>query len=67
MATSTHDVEFINHGSLWTAAPLTEQGRDWVETHIPDDAQYWGGSLVIESRYVTDIVQGMIADGLVVA
>jgi hypothetical protein len=58
------DVQFENHGSIWLARPLTNAGLAWVEDNIPDDAQWFARAIVVEPRYVGDIVEGMQADGL---
>lgn len=47
--------------------PFTEAARNWVAEHIPDDAQLFGEAVVIEHRYIGDIVRGIVADGLEVA
>ena len=60
------DVAFEDHGSIWLARPYTPAADDWIAEHIPGDAQFLGGALVIEPRYVPDIVQGMQGDGLTV-
>jgi hypothetical protein len=60
----TMDVQFENHGSLWLARPLTTAGKAWIENNISDEAQWFGLALVIEPRYVPDIVEGMANDGL---
>jgi len=58
------DLSFANHGSLTIMTPLTPAGVDWVDEHIPEDAQTWGAGIVIEHRYVLDIMQGALSDGL---
>jgi hypothetical protein len=60
------DVEVENHGSLILVRPLTPAACDWCEEHIPEDAQWWARAVVVEPRYVADIVQGMQNDGLTV-
>jgi hypothetical protein len=56
-----------DHGSLWLLRPITEAGRDWLHEHTGDEAQWFGSALVVEPRYVADIVQGMQEEGLAVA
>jgi hypothetical protein len=58
------DAHFTDHGSVWLCEPLTPAAHDWVETHIPGDAQWFGASFfAIEPRYVWDIVDGMTGAG----
>ena len=44
--------------------PVTDAGREWLDENVSDDAQWFGGALVVEPRYVADIVVGMRQDGL---
>lgn len=60
----TADITIINHGSILVLQPGTPDGREWLDEHIGDDAQTWGGGIVVEPRYVGAIVNGMIEDGL---
>lgn len=60
------DVTVVNHGSIVIVRPKTAEARQWIEDHVSDDAQWFGG-IVVEPRYLDDLLQGMMADGLVVA
>ena len=51
-------------GSVYILTPQTDAARDWIEEHIPDDAQWFGHGVAVEHRYVDAIVTGIIADGL---
>ena len=59
------DFEVQNHGTIFLLLPLTQNARDWVADHIPADAQ-WSGrrAVVVEHRFIADIVDGFLADGL---
>lgn len=61
-------VDFIvnNHGTLFTLHPLTPAAQEWIEEHLPEDRMHWAGGVVIEHRFVQDIVAGIQADGLTV-
>lgn len=61
------DLEFHDHGSIWLLTPVTTAGADWVNEHIPDDSMTFGGSIVVEPRYVLTIVQGIRDAGLEVS
>ena len=61
------DFELFGHGTLYSLQPLTPAARAWVDEHLPDDAMVWCGAIVVEPRYLGDIVRGAIADGLQVA
>ncbi len=58
------DFTLVNHGSISTLEPRTDAARHWVDEHIPADAQWWGNGVVIEWRFVDDIVAGIEADEL---
>ncbi len=57
-----------NHGSVFLLRPQTEQAVAWAEEHIGSEngfQPYWP-TVVIEHRYVRDIVGGIQNDGLAV-
>ena len=58
-----------NHGTVSLFHPLTYQAKDWLRLYCPADGehQYFGEALVIEHRYVADIIHFATADGLVAA
>ena len=67
MTHAQHDFIVSNHGSIYLLEPLTEAGRQWSDDHLPDDAQMFGNAVVVEHRYIEDIVLGIQDDGLTVA
>ena len=38
--------------------------REWLDEHIAEDHQEWAGAIVVEHRFIGDIVRGAIVDGL---
>ena len=60
------DFTVTNHGSIFTLAPETPAARDWVDEWLPADAMWHGSAVVVEHRYIEDIVEGIINDGLTV-
>ena len=44
--------------------PTTPTGEAWIEEHIEPGALWFGGGVVVEHRYIRDIVVGAISDGL---
>lgn len=64
MTKKTTDFLARNEGSIWLFTPITDAAHAWVAEHIPDDAQTWGESIVVEHRYIGRIVQGAANDGL---
>lgn len=45
--------------SVVLLAPLTESARGWLQRSVTPDAQWWGGALVCERRYVAPLVEGV--------
>ena len=67
-AENAPDFALANHGSLFLLRPLNSSAKNWMNDHLPMDSeetQFWGDAIVIESRFVGDIVTGIIDDGLV--
>ncbi|HTE40299.1 MAG TPA: hypothetical protein VK629_05700 [Steroidobacteraceae bacterium] len=61
------DFTFQNHGSICILVPVSEAAQAWRDAHLPaegEDCQEWGGGVVIEPRYVADILDGITNDGL---
>lgn len=44
--------------------PLTEAAQRWLDANIGEDAIYMQGALMVEWRYVDEIIEGMLDDGL---
>ena len=52
--------------SVYLLTPLNEQATDWINENLCLEGWQWqGNSAAIEHRYIGDIVEGMINDGLV--
>ena len=61
------DFTVTNHGSLWLLTLITEAAQAWAAEHLPSDALRWGDhSIVVEPRYLENIVLGIQGDGLTV-
>lgn len=65
--TTNPDVTVENHGSIYLVTPHSDQGREWIEGHVSEDALWYSSGLVVEPRYVEDLIGGMEGDGLIVA
>ena len=65
----TADFELQNHGSIFLLNPQSTSARIWVDDHIGRDNGYQPHypTVVIEHRYIADIVHGIQNDGLTVA
>ena len=58
------DFTIQHEGSIVLLYPNSDAARAWVEEHIPLDALTFGGAIVVEHRYISDIEFGIINDGL---
>jgi len=58
------DFTVENHGSIFLLRPNTKAAQAWIDSNIPEDAQYLGNAVAIEHRYIMDIIDGIQADGL---
>ena len=65
----TCDFEVQNHDSIFLLIPQTDSARNWVDDHIGKDNGYQPHypTVVVEHRYIADIVAGIQGDGLAVA
>ena len=50
--------------SIYLLNPLSDSAKTWIQEHISEDHQTFGGRIVIEHRYVDDIYHGLISAGL---
>ena len=59
-------VDLLVHGggSVYLLRPASEAGTAWLDQHITPDASRFGGAIVVEHRYIRDIVAGAVSDGL---
>ena len=59
------DLEFTDHGSIWLLRAASPRGRAWLDEYVESpNCNHWGGALVVEPRYVFDIVNGAEMFGL---
>lgn len=52
------------HGSIVLLDLRSQEARDWAEQNLPADRQTWCDSVVVDPRYIDDILEGMVRDGL---
>jgi hypothetical protein len=58
------DIIVENYGSLFLVRPMTKDGTVWLESNVEESAQWFGGALVVEPRYLTDLLAGAVDAGL---
>ena len=63
-------IDFVleNFGSIFLLRHRTEAGLIWIYAHVSRAGfqPYYPDNIIIEPRYVPDIIAGIRADGLVV-
>jgi hypothetical protein len=55
----TADVHIVNHHSIVLFHLNTPEASQWVQENVSGEAQFFGTALVVEPRYVADLVAGM--------
>jgi hypothetical protein len=60
----TADFHVVDDHSLFLLQPITAAAAGWITEHLPADAMMFGSAIVIEHRYVEDILDGITGDGL---
>jgi hypothetical protein len=58
--------EAVKHGTIFLLRPITDSAQAWVDEHLPEDVTWFCGAVVVEHCYIGAIVEGAIADGMVV-
>lgn len=66
---SAHAIDFTvaGGGTIYLVTPHTPEAQDWTAEHIGDDAQWLGRGFAVEHRYIEDILEGMVRDGMTVS
>jgi hypothetical protein len=68
---SSPTIDFLceNHGNIFLLRPLTPSATSWIEEHLGQNKGYqpYFPTVVVEHRYIADIVDGIQNDGLAVS
>ena len=56
--------ECVDEGTIVLFRPLSGSAAVWIQEHVDPQAQWFGGSLVVEHRYAPAMVGGMLRDDL---
>lgn len=58
------DLRIENHGSILLLRPQTQEGHDFIQAVLEgnDEAQTFGGALVVEPRYLEGVLVGAVED-----
>lgn len=60
---ASRDFTIEAHGSLFLLIPHTQEARELVAEKIVDDPLTWAGGIVVEQRYIIDLVTGLREEG----
>ena len=63
---NTHDFAIQNEGTIFLLTPWTPAAQGWIAEHLPEDATHFGASVVVEHRFIRDILAGIVNGGLTV-
>jgi hypothetical protein len=61
------DFQISGGGTLYLLHPMSESAKQWVDEHLPKDALTLGEAVAVEHRYISNIVDGILEDGLTVS
>lgn len=58
-------VYYVDGATVGLLLPFSPEAKDWIRENVDvTEAQWHGDCLVVEHRYLPDIVQGIQDDGL---
>jgi len=50
---------YENHGSIYLVRPLDKAAAQWLKDTAPSDAQFFGKALVVEPRYLENVLNAI--------
>jgi hypothetical protein len=50
--------------TVYLLRPLTPAAFEWIDEHIPENAQRLGNAVAVEHRYIGPVAGHIVADGL---
>ena len=62
---AAQEADFVisNHFSIFLFRPLTKAAREHLEENVQEDAQWFGGALVVEHRYAEPLMHALYNEG----
>jgi hypothetical protein len=66
MKSETHQIDFwvLVEGTIALVKPLTRGASEWISEHVPHQSQWFGPALILEHRYIAELLNRMVEDGL---
>lgn len=63
-APTLHGFHVTCEGSIYLIQPLDAHAQLWLRDNVGlDEAQFFGGALVVEHRYIVDLLDGIFDAG----
>jgi hypothetical protein len=60
----TEDFFVQNEGSIFLLHPFTYAAQEWITENISPDRIMFGDAVVVEHRFILNLIEGILADGL---
>jgi hypothetical protein len=60
----TSDFSVQNEGTIFLLHPLTCAAKDWIHQNLSPDRLTFGEAVVVEHRFICDILNGICMAGL---
>jgi hypothetical protein len=57
------DFTVENHGTLFIIQPMNTAAMEHLRANVDEEAQWWAGGLVVEHRYIENLVAALRAAG----
>ena len=67
MARAKADFRVVHHGTLYLLYPNTLRAKQWVKDNLSQDHMRYADAVVVEYRYISEILNGIQADELEIA
>ena len=66
MKSATCEIDFwvLVQGTIALVKPLTRGANEWIREHVPHQSQWFGPALLLEQRYIAELLNRMVEDGL---
>jgi hypothetical protein len=61
------DFTVDNHGSIFILTPNTESAQEKAQEIGDDETQHWGTGIVVEPRYIGEIVERLQEEGFTIS